>query len=291
MFKHLFLAGAVLYLAAADVMASQIKVACVGDSITQCTYLTTADSYPYKLGNLLGTNYTVVNYGVSGTTLLKKGDSPYWVTKQFTNSHTTKPDIVTIMLGTNDSKPQNQRYNTNFESDYEELIASYTNLDSHPLVFLVTPIPVRYDGLAGINNGVMATNIVPAVSNLAVRLGVGLINLYLPLSTNHADWFYDNVHPSARGFTVIAGCIYTALQGGYPDGEMPLPLLTRDATATHTTLSWPAQWGGLVPEFTTRLWTNTIWYVETDPIILKGTTVCTTNYSSSNYRFYRFRKP
>lgn len=291
MFKLLFLAGAFLWFAAADVQAAQIKVACVGDSITQCTYLATANSYPYKLGNLLGTNYAVENYGVSGTTLLKKGDYPYWTTKQFTNSHTANPDIVTIMLGTNDSKPQNRCYDTNFVSDYEELITSYANLDSHPIIFLVTPIPVCNEGLAGINAGVMATNIVPAVSNLAVRLELGLINLYSPFTTNHADWFYDDVHPTARGFTVIAGCICTALQGGYPEGEAPLPSLSRDATATHTLISWPAKWGGLVPEFTTRLWSNSTWYVGTDAIVSDGTTVHTTNYSASNYRFYRFRRP
>ena len=43
--------------------ADKIRVACVGDSITEGT------EYPGNLWMLLGTNYTVGNFGVGGTTL------------------------------------------------------------------------------------------------------------------------------------------------------------------------------------------------------------------------------
>jgi len=69
-------------------------VACVGDSIT-------AGGWPADLGRRLGTNYQAINYGVGGTTLLKNGDSPYWNTPAFTQSHASGPGVVVIMLGTN----------------------------------------------------------------------------------------------------------------------------------------------------------------------------------------------
>src|SRR4051812_38761214 len=99
--------------------ANPVKVACVGDSITEGAGLTTpaTQSYPARLQQLLGTNYLVKNYGVGGRTLLKQGDFPYWKEPAFTNSHTFGPNIVIIQLGTNDSKPQNWRFGTNFVSD------------------------------------------------------------------------------------------------------------------------------------------------------------------------------
>src|SRR5262245_57930852 len=102
-----------------SVSAAPIKIACVGDSITEGAGLSnpSTQSYPARLQKLLGTNYNVRNFGVSGRTLLKKGDFPYWKEAAYTNSHTLNPDIVIIQLGTNDSKPQNWRYGTNFVAD------------------------------------------------------------------------------------------------------------------------------------------------------------------------------
>src|SRR5262245_55187841 len=113
---------------------AQVKVACIGDSITAGTGLSspTTQSYPARLQRLLGTNFMVGNFGVSGRTLLKQGDFPYWKETAFKQSHDFYPDIVIIQLGTNDSKPQNWRYGTNFVANYEELIASYTTLSNAP---------------------------------------------------------------------------------------------------------------------------------------------------------------
>lgn len=47
----------------------------------------------------------VRNYGVSGRTLPKKGDYPYWKEAAYNQSRNWGPDVVIIRLGTNDSKP------------------------------------------------------------------------------------------------------------------------------------------------------------------------------------------
>ena len=55
-----------------------VRVACVGNSITEGIAMSTAsfDSYPAQLTRYLGEGYDVRNFGKSGRTLLKKGDFP-----------------------------------------------------------------------------------------------------------------------------------------------------------------------------------------------------------------------
>ena len=79
---------------------SQIKIACVGNSIT-------AGEYPAMLQTLLGSGYLVQNDGKPGAALLKTSNDPYWNVPQFKDVFTFKPAIITIKLGTNDSKPGN----------------------------------------------------------------------------------------------------------------------------------------------------------------------------------------
>ena len=62
--------------------AADIKIACIGDSITLSSNLG-AMTFPARLDGLLGAGYVVRNYGVSATTLLKNGDFPYWRQPQY----------------------------------------------------------------------------------------------------------------------------------------------------------------------------------------------------------------
>ena len=122
---------------------AQIKVACVGDSITAGYALTNpgTQSYPAQLQILLGSGYSVGNFGLSGATLLKQSDFTYWNSSQHTNSLAYNPDIVLIMLGTNDTKPWNWNA-TNFAADYHDLIAQYQALPTQPKVYICLSPPV-----------------------------------------------------------------------------------------------------------------------------------------------------
>jgi sialate O-acetylesterase len=57
-----------------------IKIACIGNSVTYgLTHKNPQPtSYPSQLQNLLGEKFQVKNFGVSSTTLLKKGHKPYY---------------------------------------------------------------------------------------------------------------------------------------------------------------------------------------------------------------------
>ena len=77
-----------------------IRVACVGDSIPR------GSGYTVKLQSLLGTHYSVVNSGVDGSTVSLNSKRPYIRQPEFQKAEEFQPDIVVIMLGTNDANPK-----------------------------------------------------------------------------------------------------------------------------------------------------------------------------------------
>jgi MYXO-CTERM domain-containing protein len=212
----LSLTAATVGLLAATPARAAIGVACVGDSITQNS------GWSDKLGVRLGAGYTSTNYGVTTTTLLKKGDTPYWNTGAFTQSHQSNPAIVVIMLGTNDSKARNwDTYKGEFVADYEALIDTYSVLPSHPQIFLNLCPPAGTNGF-GISGTVIENEIVPLIRQVAAARGVGVIDVFSAFGGHNLDpTLYgsagDQVHPNGAGAQKIADTVYAALKAA-PDG-------------------------------------------------------------------------
>jgi acyl-CoA thioesterase I len=203
--------GLLLLVPALAAPAQVIKVACIGDSITEGSGVDTplVNAYPVVLGRLLGTNYQAKNFGVSGRTLLKKGDYPYWKETAFRNATNFGPNIVTIKLGTNDSKPQNWKYKDQFADDLRALVDTFANLPSHPRVYLCLPVPayaVNFD----IYPEIIKNEIIPIIKQVAREKGLTTIDLYTALS-GRPDLFPDNIHPNAAGAAIIAKTIHGAL--------------------------------------------------------------------------------
>ena len=118
-----------------------IRVACVGDSITYgaCVADREKNCYPAVLGGLMGEKYDVRNFGVSGATLLKKGDHPWWNVDAFKNATAFNPNVVVIKLGSNDTKPQNWKFKDEFAPDYKDMIDQFKKLPSSPRIFICRP--------------------------------------------------------------------------------------------------------------------------------------------------------
>lgn len=202
---------------AREARPGQTRVACVGDSITYGHGIRGwfRNSYPAVLGRLLGPGYCVNNYGYSGRTAGKTGDYPYTQERLYRKSLAFQPDIVILMLGTNDSKPTNWRGREAFREDLREIIRAYRQLSSSPTVFLMLPPPawpldgkpVQYD----IRADVIADEIRPAVRAIADEEGLPLIDLY-EVFANKAQMFPDGVHPNAEGAKLIAETVYHAMQ-------------------------------------------------------------------------------
>jgi len=183
---------------------AQLKVACVGNSITFGSGIENRDqqSYPAQLGRLLGAGWEVRNFGVSGATLLKHGDKPYWEQKDFGNAKAFNPDVVLIKLGTNDTKPQNWKFKDEYVSDYSALIKEFRDLPSRPMVFICLPAPA-YGVKWGIRDSIIRADVIPMLKRVAKLNHVLIINLNKPLS-NHPEWFPDLIHPNATGAGKIA---------------------------------------------------------------------------------------
>ncbi|WP_339192382.1 GDSL-type esterase/lipase family protein [Paenibacillus sp. FSL E2-0230] len=192
-------------------IASPIKVAAVGDSITYGLGASNqpATSYPAQLQSLLGPGYVVNNYGVSGRTMLKKGDYPYWNEQVYSDSKNWLPDIVIIQLGTNDSKSENWQYKNEFISNYVEMINSYKNLPSHPKIYVALS-PTVYPGVWGVYDSVVSGEVVPLTIQAAKQAGVPVIDNNT-VTQNMIDNFPDHLHPNDSGYQVLAGNIYNSL--------------------------------------------------------------------------------
>jgi acyl-CoA thioesterase-1 len=188
-----------------------VRVACVGDSITYGAGVENRETnnYPAVLGRLLGPKFETGNFGVSGATLLKKGDKPYWNEPAFKAVDEYAPDAVVLKLGTNDSKPQNWKYGSDFEQDLQAMIRHFESLPSHPRIWLCLPVPV-YQTNWGINEPVVKGEIIPKIRKVAVLERVPVIDLYSALS-HHPEMFPDMIHPNAAGARVIARTVQAAL--------------------------------------------------------------------------------
>ena len=197
---------------------SQTQIACVGDSITYGATIRdkSHDSYPAQLGTMLGRKYSVKNFGASGYTLQESCDRPYTSHKRYRKSLDFKPDVVLIMLGTNDTKPYNWISTEAFQDNYRQLILSYQELPSRPDVILMTPASVFPENFNPakpykIRAGV-AGEAAKAVRELAKELGLPFIDIH-EVTASHPEFFLqDGVHPNELGAKAIARTVYEALK-------------------------------------------------------------------------------
>lgn len=188
-----------------------VRVACIGDSITQGAGAAKGKSYPSQLQELLGPSWHVGNFGISGRTLLKKGDFPYWKEQAYQTALGFKPDVVIIMLGTNDTKPQNWKHEAEFVADYTELVKSFLNLESKPRVYVCRPCPVPEPGNFGIN-GTNVKEEIKRLDALAADLKLGVIDMHAALA-DKPGMLPDRVHPNTEGAGEMAKAAFSVLTG------------------------------------------------------------------------------
>jgi lysophospholipase L1-like esterase len=188
--------------------ANLIRVACVGDSITE------GSGYPVYLQAMLGDNYEVGNFGVSGSTVLLNSDTPYMKQSAFQEAKAFQPSIVVIMLGTNDAHEPTYESIENFQADYKKLISAYQALESNPQIWLVVPPPIFENELSETN---LEQGVIPQIEQVANELDLPTIDVNTVL-INYPEYFGDGVHPSSEGAMLIASEINQAITSdGVPD--------------------------------------------------------------------------
>lgn len=202
---------------------SSLKIACLGDSITDATNLAdvySADeyraySYPARLGELLGAQ--VSNYGIGGSSYGR-----YW-DKAFCERYQDIPedtDMIIIMGGANDGfclhedmvGSMDNREQRTLYGDLDELMRGLKENYPDAEVIFMTPMPnLLHDVLRKDRPELLSqTVIVDAVTELAAEYGYSVIDLYNSnfFDSHDADivstYIPDSVHPNEEGYEIFA---------------------------------------------------------------------------------------
>ncbi|MGL5681979.1 MAG: GDSL-type esterase/lipase family protein [Marinifilaceae bacterium] len=197
---------------------AQIKVACVGDSVTYGMGVEGRDScsYPSQLQRLLGKEFDVRNFGKSGATLLNKGHRPYIEQQEYKDAVAFKPDWVIIHLGLNDTDPRNwPNFRDEFLPNYMALIDTFRTLNPSCKVWIcrMTPIFHQHSRFkAGTRDWFWQMQ--DEIVKVSQAAGTGLISLHEGLY-QRPDLLPDALHPNAEGAGIIANTVYGAITGNY----------------------------------------------------------------------------
>ncbi len=183
----------------------KIRVACVGDSITGGT------NYPSYLAGLLGSKYEVGNFGVGGTTASMDSGGAYMEQRAFQRAKKFQPNIVIIMLGTNDANPflYLNLSKATFVEGYMKLIAEFQALSPKPKIYLVKPPPV-FNEDTGTDARYFRDIVIGGVEQVAAKTNLPVVDVYSALA-NQSAFFADGVHPDGEGAKLIANVIYAAI--------------------------------------------------------------------------------
>jgi lysophospholipase L1-like esterase len=178
----------------------QVKVALIGDSITELS------TYPNHVAKILGSAYNVGNFGVCGTTIALDSASPYMCTEALKAAKEFQPDIVVIILGTNDA--EDNVFQADLVRDYLALVEQFKTLESTSVIYLVKP-PLIFSSWGGLSGEVLVKEILPAIEQTAKTANLPIIDVFAVLQ--NASYFSDGVHPNDLGGKVIAEAICHAL--------------------------------------------------------------------------------
>ena len=213
MTKKIILALVALVLAVtarADANRATIRVACVGDSITYGAFIEDRETncYPAVLGRMLGGICEVRNFGINGRIGALEGDYPYMKEPQYAEMKAWLPDVVVLMLGTNDSKAHNWNPDS-FRKGLDTMVREIKALPSHPAVKIMLPPPAT--GTEGdIRESVIAEEVIPIIREVAKHHWFDVIDLHT-LMHDRSLMLQDYVHPNAQGAEFIARAVYEEL--------------------------------------------------------------------------------
>ncbi|MBI5831017.1 MAG: glycoside hydrolase N-terminal domain-containing protein [Armatimonadetes bacterium] len=188
-----------------------LRVACLGDSIVVGVGAAHAETegWPPRLARLLGPGYQVVNFAVSGSTMLRAGDKPYVREEAWQRAKAFGPQLVLLSLGGNDSKPQNWAHRADFGADLKATVAELRDWPSRPRVVLLTPM-AAFPGQWGIDEGRIRDEVIPDLLRSAGEIGVEVLDMH-PVLLGRPELAPDKVHPNTEGYRLMAEAVANGL--------------------------------------------------------------------------------
>lgn len=192
--------------------SEKVKVACVGNSITAGYGVKNRDkdSYPMLLGQMLGKEYDVRNFGVSSKTMLRKGNS-YMAERAYQRALDFCPDILIVKLGTNDSNPEYWQYKKDFKKDMRDMLKAFRKRSPEVKIYLCYPVGIQGERLKD-REQTIVEEIIPMIDDVAERMRTEVIDLHTP-TKGRAELFSDELHPNEEGALLMAKTIYKVLTG------------------------------------------------------------------------------
>lgn len=182
-------------------------IGCIGDSNTYGAgaSISTVYSWPVQLCKMLGLDYKVNNFGVSGVTLQSAPVAYPWIaTSQYTRHKEINSNISIIALGTNDSKSYNWPSTApeHFRTNYVDLINEIKAYPLHPDVYILMPIKA-FSTNYNINNTVINSEMRPIIREISKTYGIALIDGY-SATESIGNLIPDGIHPNDDGLKIIA---------------------------------------------------------------------------------------
>lgn len=212
-----------------SVPEEKTHILCVGDSITYGQGASNAlAAYPSQLQELLGDGYVVTNYGIAGRAALKQSDAPIWEDIEYPYSLKGDiPDVVVLMLGTNDAKDSNWVHKADYAADLKELIASYQALNPNVKIILGTS-PTLYTAQgSGLEDATLVNEVIPLQKQVAEEMGCILVDIHT-LTQDMEEHFPDKIHPDDYGYRLLAetfrDAVLLSLRPNAAEVEHPAPL-------------------------------------------------------------------
>lgn len=193
-------------------------VACVGNSNTYGYGLSDRidNCYPTQLERLLrqfDPHWETRNFGVSGATVLGKGDLPYVTTTAYAEALVSEPDVVILCFGPNGSRSANRGYiQESYVSDYISLIDAFAALPSKPEIWICYPLKA-FSTSYTISDAIIRDQIIPLITQIASEKVLPTIDFYTAFEDSPHLCLSDGIHPNPSGTKLMAEIVSAFLTG------------------------------------------------------------------------------
>jgi lysophospholipase L1-like esterase len=166
------------------------RVVCFGDSLTRGVGAGKGNDYPSRLAEMTGLE--VINSGVSGDT------TAAGLARVEDDVLAYEPDVVLITLGGNDLKKR-----VGVDNARANLLRIIQQIQAAGSMVV----------LGGIDIPLYGKGYAKMYESIARQTGSVLIPNILEGLFGHSEFMSDSIHPNDRGYEIMAGYFYKALDG------------------------------------------------------------------------------